>query len=649
MGFWSNVFSRLNGGGVTVFSPRVTYVGAGEAYSLDPSELTAARMWRTQPHLHTVVDFLARNTAQLGLHCFLREGESDRRRDRDSALAKTLGYVDGTMTTYELIYTLVGDLALYDRAYWLFVASESSPSGYMLRRLPPSWVEPVAKNAWEVDYFQVWAGGSAEPAKIPVENVISFPGYSPTSPLGCSPAVESLRGTLMEQLDAAEYRRTVWKRGGRVSAVLERPIGAPPWSDGAREAFREDWRAKYTGSGDKVGGTPILEDGMKLQRVDFSAHDQQYVEAAKLSLVTVASAFHVNPTMIGHNDGANYSNVREFRKMLYGDTLGPILARIEDRLNAFLAPVLAGDGYYVEFNTKEKLRGSFEEQAASLQASTGAPWMTRNEARATQNLPALDGGNELITPLNVLIGGQASPLDSGSQNRRAAPAPMAKALVEGVKERATDSEQDDAAGVFAKFFARQRRALASKLGAKSADWWDQGRWDRELSGDLLAYALGVSVAVAERVIDDLGEDPAGYDVGRTKNFLKKVTERIAGQVNQTTYLALEDALGEEDSGEAVTGVFDIAESSRAEKAGITLATTVASFATAEAGKQVLGPRAYKRWVVNSSNPRASHAAMNGEEVPIDEPFSNGLMWPGSFDGDVDEVAGCQCSIEVIAK
>jgi hypothetical protein len=38
--------------------------------------------------------------------------------------------------------------------------------------------------------------------------------------------------------------------------------------------------------------------------------------------------------------------------------------------------------------------------------------MTRNEARARVNLPQVDGGDDLVTPLNVLIGDQASPTDS---------------------------------------------------------------------------------------------------------------------------------------------------------------------------------------------------------------------------------------------
>jgi hypothetical protein len=38
--------------------------------------------------------------------------------------------------------------------------------------------------------------------------------------------------------------------------------------------------------------------------------------------------------------------------------------------------------------------------------------MTRNEARARLNLPHLEGADDLIVPLNVTQGGQASPTDS---------------------------------------------------------------------------------------------------------------------------------------------------------------------------------------------------------------------------------------------
>jgi hypothetical protein len=60
-----------------------------------------------------------------------------------------------------------------------------------------------------------------------------------------------------------------------------------------------------------------------------------------------------------------------------------------------------------------------------------------------------------------------------------------------------------------------------------------------------------------------------------------------------------------------------------------------------------GERAYKTWVVTSSNPRASHALLNGETVPYGEAFSNGAQWPGDIDNlDVEDVANCHCILEV---
>lgn len=107
------------------------------------------------------------------------------------------------------------------------------------------------------------------------------------------------------------------------------------------------------------------------------------------------------------------SNVAEQHKQLYQDTLGPWLEEIQQEFELQLLPDFPDtERMYVEFNLAEKLKGSFEDQAQQLQTSVGAPYMTRNEARARLNLPSIDGGDELVTPLNVIIGGQASPTDS---------------------------------------------------------------------------------------------------------------------------------------------------------------------------------------------------------------------------------------------
>jgi hypothetical protein len=146
-------------------------------------------------------------------------------------------------------------------------------------------------------------------------------------------------------------------------------------------------------------------------------------------------------------------------------------------------------------------------------------------------------------------------------------------------------------------------------------------------------------------LDDMDEDPSGYSVERTEAFLKRVAERIAGQVNATTLAALETAQTAEDP-DAFAHVFDVAEESRAAQSGMTAAATFVGFAMVEAARQTQ-PQARKRWKVNSKNPRSSHRSISGEEVPIEDDFSNGLKWPGSFNGDADEVANCRCSVVII--
>jgi hypothetical protein len=75
---------------------------------------------------------------------------------------------------------------------------------------------------------------------------------------------------------------------------------------------------------------------------------------------------------------------------------------------------------------------------------------------------------------------------------------------------------------------------------------------------------------------------------------------------------------------------------------VSLTTSFAQFG-AHDGATAAGAR-NKMWHVNSANPRSSHAALDGETVPLGQSFSNGMRWPGDRSGGVDETAGCQCSL-----
>ena len=248
--------------------------------------------------------------------------------------------------------------------------------------------------------------------------MIRIHGWSPEDErFGASP-IEALRVILEEQIQAQIFRLQMWKRGGRVGSYVTRPKDAPEWTPEARERFKRNFQAAFTGEGgSQAGGVPVFEDGMEWNKLSVTAREEEYVEASKLALTTVAGVYHVNPTMLGLLDNANYSNVKEFRKSLYGDTLGPLLKQISEKLNSRVVryvkdrPYLADqhgniDNIYLEFNLREKLQGSFEEESNVLGSAVGGPWLTVNEARARQNLPSVEDGDRLFQPLNLGLSGQ---------------------------------------------------------------------------------------------------------------------------------------------------------------------------------------------------------------------------------------------------
>lgn len=53
----------------------------------------------------------------------------------------------------------------------------------------------------------------------------------------------------------------------------------------------------------------------------------------------------------------------------------------------------------------------------------------------------------------------------------------------------------------------------------------------------------------------------------------------------------------------------------------------------------------KTWIATADeHTRTSHLELDGEEVEVDEEFSNGLMFPGDMNGDAEEYYNCRCTM-----
>ena len=474
-----------------------------------------------------------------------------------------------------------------------------------------------------------------------------FRMYNPGNPGGYQSPIAALRQTLNEQVQADRFRTEVWSSSGRFNAYITRPKDVQVWDDEQKKRFVTAFREAWGHGGSNAGKMPLLEDGMEIKPYQFNAKEAQYAETKQLSREDVAAAYHVNPSLIWHTTTQTYASAKDNARALYADCLGPTLQMIQQRINSFLLPMIGAEpDTYVEFDLTEKLKGSFEERASILQSAVGGPYMTRNEARADNNLPPVDGGDELIVPLNVVEGGQASPQDTHMETYSA---PMeVKAKQSRVDVSPTDEEREAMSEVLSKFFKRQADAVLPKIGAKAANWWNADRWNEELADDIEPVLDDIADKHGKAVARAMG---IKYDPAITRAYLRAMAEGRAEAINDSTYEKLEAARTSEDEEDTPQHVFDLRAGSQAALIGGSLALAASSWAAMseapnQAAAQGVEPKIEKIWVTGE-NPRESHAAMNGERVPIDEPFSNGAMWPGDDNLDPDESCGCNCTTEVV--
>lgn len=635
-----------------VSSGRLSVTGAGvtPGFAAVPAMAAPweyATIWRTQPQVRTVVGFLARNIAQLGIHVFRRVSDTDRERLTDHPLARLLADPLPRLTTYRLIERLVADLATYDNAYLLKLRLNG-----VLRLLPvpPTLIRPYGGNWIAPEHYET-AGGR----DFPVEDVVHIHGYQPeTLTFGCSP-MEALRDLLLEEREAAKQRAAMWKSGARMTGVITRPADAE-WSAEERRRFREMWRTFAQGGGAE-GGTAILEDGMEYHPVSINPQQAQYVEARKLTREEVAAAFFIPPPLVGILDHATFSNIREQHQHLYQDTLGPWLVMLEQEIGAQILPDLPGDntGVYAEFNIQAKMRGSFEEQAAAASTATGRPWMTVNEQRARMNLPAIEGGDSLITPLNVTEGGLASPRDTAPDPEDTAGKARARSRPRRKDARPGglgDIEAERAAleTALVSYTERQAGQLLAAAGAKDGglpdllELWAQGREDRlaQLSALLAEHGYRLAQVGAWEVLEQHNPEASGWSAEVMLAWVLAAAQAHAElheDAGREAVAAVQAGGGEDWRGQ-LQGAMERWGTAAAVRA-VTAATELRSFGGHDAAKASGLVR--KTWRTGSK-PRPEHSRMDGETVALGERFSNGLRWPGDSRGDSAQTANCNCEL-----
>ena len=268
----------------------------------------------------------------------------------------------------------------------------------------------------------------------------------------------------------------------------------------AREQFRESFQAAQTGL--NRGKIAVLELGMKFHELGLTNKDSQFLEARQYQVSDIARMFRVPPHLVGDLSKATFSNIEQQSLDFVIHTMTPWAERWESSIETTLLLEEDGD-IEVEFDFAALLRG--DQQARAMYYHNGIldGWMTRNEARRSENMEPLDGLDEPLRPLNMVEESAAEVNEeTGTASATPAPSPVLPPSNEGEQAARLRSLAVSAAERVA------RKETATLLAAlRLGNWPEASAAAMRAHASFVAAALGVSERAAQEYCESRGRDP----------------------------------------------------------------------------------------------------------------------------------------------
>ena len=288
---------------------------------------------------------------------------------------------------------LQGHLALRGNAYCQII---TNPRGEITELLPinPDRLQVEIMRSGELRYRI--ADRFGEETVLPRSGVWHLRGLSSDGVVGMSP-IELARESLGIALAAQDYGARFFANDAKPSGGWIEFPGAFKDSE-AKKVFRESYQAAQSGA--NRGKVLVLENGMKFHEVGVTNKDAQFLELRKFQITDIARLFRVPPHMIADLDRATFSNIEQQSLEFVMHTMTPWAERWEASIEAEL--LLDDDPLEIEFDFANLMRGDAASRSAYYQSGIQNGWLTRNEARAAENLNPIEGLDEPLRPLNMV-------------------------------------------------------------------------------------------------------------------------------------------------------------------------------------------------------------------------------------------------------
>src|SRR5215471_4206036 len=326
-----------------------------------------------------------------------------RERVVNSALTRILRKPNAYQTFSDFIMNATRSLYLDGNAYALGLRNNRYEIEE-LHLMDPRQCNPIVGETGDV--FYRLGGNSVIDRQLTVDNRIAQPQLMvpardvlhirlhalehrrhPFPLVGDTPLSAAL-GDLEMADDMKDQQENYYKNQARPSAVLSTDLTL---SRENVQELRDRWNEQAKGL--HAGGVPILTSGLKVMPwSDKAARDMQVAELMKMTDDHIALVFRIPLALLGVAKAPVSSTEVLFNQWL-ASGLGFALNHIEEAFDR-LFQLNGQPDEYTEFDTKALLRSARKERMDMLARGVQGGIYSPNEARAEEDLPAVEFGDE---------------------------------------------------------------------------------------------------------------------------------------------------------------------------------------------------------------------------------------------------------------
>lgn len=354
------------------------------------SAMQITAVWRA-------VRLTASTVASLPIKIY-RDGDKGPELVKDSPTHRLLKRPNTSQTIFQLVEQLQACVDVMGNGYLL---KHRGIGGQVvsLTLLDPSRMID-RDNASKTDWFWEFRTPAGTLVHLPRSEIIHVPGFSLCGRMGMSP-LRVCREALGMSQAVNENAARLFASGMRNSGFLK----TNSVFDAEQRAQVEQSLQGFMGNGG-ISRLMVLEAGMDFTQLNMSAADAELLVTRKFEIEEIGRIFDMPPVLLGHSTqgqtmfGSGVSAVIESWLTL---GLRQRLRRIEQIFDAeLLTDEERRAGCYFKFNADALLQTNSLDRIRALTESTQKMLMTLNEARAKMDLPAIDGGDELMIPVNLV-------------------------------------------------------------------------------------------------------------------------------------------------------------------------------------------------------------------------------------------------------